>query len=255
MHLPNGQFAEVTHSGNIVLEENIVLTDVLCVPTFAYNLLSIPKLIKNTNCKVFFSDKSCFLQDPNLMKATEIGSRKEGLYLLNKTPVHSLSPSLLHSNKVCNTMSCKRSILWHSRLGHPSVQSLKVLPFDIVNFPVTINDCDICHLAKDTKVPFPTSSTISGKLFDLVHVDIWGPYKHKTHGNCSYFLTLVEDKSKATWTYLFTEKTQVIHLMQTFLAHVNNHFSATVKTVRSDYGTELVNQTLHQEFAKLGITH
>ncbi|KAK1396586.1 hypothetical protein POM88_006449 [Heracleum sosnowskyi] len=52
-HLPNGQHTTVTHIGTIILHVNIVLTDVLYVPSFNYNLLSIPKLTSTNSCNVF----------------------------------------------------------------------------------------------------------------------------------------------------------------------------------------------------------
>lgn len=38
--LPNGHFAEVTHIGTIQLSEHLILTNVLCVPSFSFNLIS-----------------------------------------------------------------------------------------------------------------------------------------------------------------------------------------------------------------------
>jgi hypothetical protein len=46
VRLPNGQFASVTHIGIINISECFVLIDVLCIPSFSFNLISISKLIK-----------------------------------------------------------------------------------------------------------------------------------------------------------------------------------------------------------------
>nr|GEU70235.1 ribonuclease H-like domain-containing protein [Tanacetum cinerariifolium] len=37
--------------------------------------------------------------------------------------------------------------------------------------------CDICHQAKQTKEPFPISDHKTTNLGDIVHLDVWGPYK------------------------------------------------------------------------------
>ncbi|GJT96410.1 ribonuclease H-like domain-containing protein [Tanacetum coccineum] len=41
--------------------------------------------------------------------------------------------------------------------------------------------CDICQKAKQTKEPFPLSEHKSSALDQLVHLDLWGPYKVVAH--------------------------------------------------------------------------
>lgn len=50
LHLPNGATAEVISVGTVMLSSDIVLQNVLCVPEFSYNLLSISKLLIDTEC-------------------------------------------------------------------------------------------------------------------------------------------------------------------------------------------------------------
>lgn len=47
LHLPNGDKSIVSHIGNIKLPSDIILKDVLVVPTFQCNLLSIPHKASN----------------------------------------------------------------------------------------------------------------------------------------------------------------------------------------------------------------
>lgn len=44
VHLPDGSVKEVQHIGSITLHRNITLTDVMHVPSFRRNLLSVHKL-------------------------------------------------------------------------------------------------------------------------------------------------------------------------------------------------------------------
>lgn len=151
--------------------------------------------------------------------------------------------------------ACKDFHLWHARLGHPSLSSMKFLPAGMYFCEADLNKCDTCHLAKQTRLVFPKSQTTSTELFDLVHMDVWGPYKYKTHGYCGYFLTIVEDKSRSTWTYLFADKSQVPSIILAYLAYVSTQFHNTIKAVRTDNGSEFINLTLKTEFSKLGIQH
>lgn len=42
-------------------------------------------------------------------------------------------------------------------------------------------------LAKKTRHKFPTSQTMSEAIYSLIHVDLRGPYRHKTHNNFNSF--------------------------------------------------------------------
>lgn len=64
--------------------------------------------------------------------------------------------------------------LWHKRLGHPSDVILNHLSFCKNKRKETIV-CDTCHLAKQARFPFFSSNTTSLDIFELIHVDIWGP--------------------------------------------------------------------------------
>jgi hypothetical protein len=53
--LPNENFALVTHIGTVQVSAHLTLTDVLCVPSFSFNLLSVSKLVKTFHyCFLFF---------------------------------------------------------------------------------------------------------------------------------------------------------------------------------------------------------
>ncbi|XP_010665837.1 uncharacterized protein LOC104883080 [Beta vulgaris subsp. vulgaris] len=53
-----------------------------------------------------------------------------------------------------------------------------------------------------------------------------------------YFLTLVDDYSRAVWVYLLHNKTQVYKYFLSFFAMVKRQFATNVQIVRSDNGTE-----------------
>ena len=57
---------------------------------------------------------------------------------------------------------------------------------------------DVCHFAKPKRLSFPISTSKSKKCFDLIHVDIWGPYSIPSIHGHKYFLTIVDDYSRYT---------------------------------------------------------
>lgn len=74
----------------------------------------------------------------------------------------------------------------------------------------TIDHCNVCPCAKQTRIPFPISTSKSFACFDLLHMDLWGPYKTPTYDGCKYFLIIVDDMSRYTWIFLLKLKSDVV---------------------------------------------
>lgn len=66
-----------------------------------------------------------------------------------------------------------KSNLWHSHLGHLSKGSLKLIS---TTDPAIHNDlkdpCDYYYYAKQKRLSFPLSNSVSQTAFELIHVDI-----------------------------------------------------------------------------------
>ena len=97
--------------------------------------------------------------------------------------------------------------LWHKRFGYTSSNALNHLKFlSHLNCQIP-KICDICHRAKQHRLPFQPSTQITTKPFELLHIDIWGPYQEASLDGARYVLTIVDDFSRATWTFLMHHKT------------------------------------------------
>ena len=59
--------------------------------------------------------------------------------------------------------------------------------------------------------------------FELIHVDTWGPYHTKTYSGHRYFLTIMDDYTRVTWTHLMVTKDEAMPLLISFIkmAHIN----------------------------------
>ena len=84
--LLNGHLVHATHLGTIQLSTFITLHDVLYVPAFTFNLISISKLVSSTNCKLIFSSNICILQD--MTTKVRIGTAEVSCGLYQFTPKH-----------------------------------------------------------------------------------------------------------------------------------------------------------------------
>lgn len=108
----------------------------------------------------------------------------------------------------------------------------------------------VVFLAKQFRLQFPSSFSTSEHLFHIVHADLLGPYRFKTHGQCNMFFTLMEDKSRCTWVYLLSDKSTVPILLREYILLIQNQFQTTIKVLRIDNGYEFMNL-----LTDLGIIH
>lgn len=100
---------------------------------------------------------------------------------------------------------------------------------------------DMCHRAKFHRLQFNESNSIADNCFDLVHMDLWGPYRVADLNGAQYFLTLVDDKSRATWIYMIHQKSQTCNILRNFILMIKTQFDKNVKQFRSDNGSEFIN--------------
>ncbi|KAL2235899.1 UNVERIFIED_CONTAM: Retrovirus-related Pol polyprotein from transposon RE2 [Sesamum indicum] len=130
IYLPNGTTQSVTHKGTINLHPHLTLTDVLFVPQFHHNLLSVSKLCSHSNLEMKFHSSCCLLQDPVTNKVIAIGRLCKNLYVLDKSSFDPTVIAFLNSITVgpCTVPAPCDHTLWHRRLGHPSSLTLKHLP-------------------------------------------------------------------------------------------------------------------------------
>ncbi|GMI67901.1 hypothetical protein HRI_000459300 [Hibiscus trionum] len=83
VQLPNGNSTSVTHIGSCNLTSTKVLKNVLCVPTFKFNLISVSQLVKDWNCAISFLPNVCMAQDLCSGEMKTIGRYHDGLYVLH----------------------------------------------------------------------------------------------------------------------------------------------------------------------------
>ena len=145
VELPNGETAMVSHIGSISLSATLVLHNVLCVPSFSFNLLPVSQLTQSSSCYLIFLANLCFIQDLICWRMIGVGEVHDGLYLLQQNPsdactspinsgssfqslFNSVFKSVLNKSQfpVINNVVVPYS-LWHLRLGHPSDAKLSSL--------------------------------------------------------------------------------------------------------------------------------
>ncbi|KAL0561798.1 hypothetical protein IC582_002241 [Cucumis melo] len=235
----NGGQTKIFGTGTISVF-NKPVNEVLYLPDFHSNLLSVNKIVKDLNCAVIFLPEKVIFQDIVSGEMIGEGILRNGLYYLQQ-------------NNKCfvSSKNTDRGHLLHLRFGHPSDQVLnRLFHYNYDSF-----SCDTCRFAKQTRLPFPTSITKVEKCFDLIHSDVWGPSPEESYNHYKYYVTFIDDFSKTTWVYLLKTKNEVFSCFQEFFNFITNQYNAQVKIFRSDNGTEYVNKEFTNFFKQHGILH
>ena len=60
--------------------------------------------------------------------------------------------------------------------------------------------CEQCQHGKQTRVHFKTKEHSSTKPLELVHTDLYGPTKSKGLNGEKYFMLLIDDYTRMTWS-------------------------------------------------------
>lgn len=85
INLPTGSTAAISYTGTVAISPTLSLNDVLCVPNFKHNLLSVQKLLKHNSCEVKFLPTHCIILDNESQTVIAVGEAKHGLYYLVNT--------------------------------------------------------------------------------------------------------------------------------------------------------------------------
>ncbi|GJZ34506.1 retrovirus-related pol polyprotein from transposon TNT 1-94 [Tanacetum coccineum] len=118
----------------------------------------------------------------------------------------------------------------------------------------------ICLLSKATKTnkknPHkPKSEDTNQEKLYLLHMDLCGPMRVTSVNGKKYILIIVDDYSRFTWVKCLRSKDEAPNFIIKFLKMIQLRLKAPVRRIRTDNGTEFVNQTLREYYEKVGISH
>nr|GFA28647.1 hypothetical protein [Tanacetum cinerariifolium] len=154
------------------------------------------------------------------------------------------------------------SMVMTSSLSHLNFDTINLLSKNdiVVGLPKLkfIKDhlCSSCELGKAKRKSFHTKLTPSSKSrLQLLHMDLCGPMRVTSINGKRYILVIVDDYFRYTWTHFLRSKDEIPEVLINFLRLVQRGLQAQVRVVRTDKGTEFLNQTLHAYFAAEGILH
>jgi hypothetical protein len=225
--------AEYIGSVKLILESGfkLELKNVLYIPSFRRNLISVSVLDKSGLCCVFKNGVMQLLSESNVIGTAVLSN---GLYKLNLSSLND--ESFVAKRALLNEES---STLWHKRLGHISKERLErlvksgLLPSLDFDDMETCVDCIRGKLTKTRK----KEAKRSDDLLQIIHTDICGPFQNTICG-CRYFITFIDDLSRYGHIFLIKEKLEALEKFKVFKLEVENQLEKKIKIVRSDRGGE-----------------
>ena len=247
--IADGSSAPIMGCGIVSCTSSLSLNPVLHVPNFPLSLLSVSSITKSLNCRAVFEPTFCVFQELKSGRVLGTGTERDGLYYLD----NKVAPLALSTVSTSNT---DELLLLHHRLGHPSFQSLgRMFPSLFTSCCKEKLICEVCELAKHTRINYPSSGERCNVPLEVVHSDVWGPSKVTSLLGERWYVTFIDGFSRCTWLYLLKHKSEVLSAFKDFYTLVCNQYNANVKVFRSDNGTEYLNGDFDSFLASRGIIH
>ncbi|GKF27152.1 integrase, catalytic region, zinc finger, CCHC-type containing protein [Tanacetum coccineum] len=86
-------------------------------------------------------------------------------------------------------------------------------------------------------------------------MDLCGPMRVASINGKKYTLVIVDDYSRFTWVKFLASKDEAPDFIIKFLKMIQVRLNTTIRNVRTNNGTEFVNQTLCSYYESEGISH
>ncbi|GJR83253.1 retrovirus-related pol polyprotein from transposon TNT 1-94 [Tanacetum coccineum] len=155
-----------------------------------------------------------------------------------------------------------KSWLWHRRLSHLNFGTLNKLAKDGLARGIPRlkfqkdHLCSACALGKSKKSSHqPKAEDTNQEKLYLLHMDLCGPMRVASINEKRYILVIVDDYSRFTWVIFLKTKDEAPAAIIKCIKNIQVRLNATVWNVRTDNGTEFVNQTLREFYENVGISH
>nr|GEY71567.1 retrovirus-related Pol polyprotein from transposon TNT 1-94 [Tanacetum cinerariifolium] len=232
-----------------------VISRVYYVEGMGHNLFSVGQFC-DSDLEVAFRKHSCYVRDTNGVDLIK-GSRRTNLYTISVEDMMKSSPICLLSKASKN-----KSWLWHRRLNHLNfgtindlarkdlVRGLPRLKFEKDHL------CSACQLGKSKKHTHkPKAKNTNLEVLNTLHMDLCGPIRVQTINGKKYILVIVDDYSRFTWVKFLRSKDETPDVVIKFITQIQVGLNKTVRYVRTDNGTEFLNQTMTAFYDRIGVFH
>ncbi|CAI7849129.1 unnamed protein product [Closterium sp. NIES-53] len=159
----------------------------------------------------------------------------------------------------CRPLS-HETLLWHHRLGHPSLPRLRGmasrtlvsgLPRSLPPLPPgPAPTCVPCVEGRQRAAPHSSTFPPTEAPLQILHMDVWGPARVRGQGHERYFLLVVDDYSRYTTVFPLRSKGEVPVVLIAWIRNARFHLSESfgldlpILRLHSDRGGEFCSDLL-----------
>ncbi|CAI7834807.1 unnamed protein product [Closterium sp. NIES-53] len=142
-------------------------------------------------------------------------------------------------------------LLWHHRLGHPSLPRLRGmasrtlvsgLPRCLPPLPSgPAPTCVPCVEGRQRAAPHSSEFPPTEAPLQTLHMDMWGPARVRGQGHGHYFLLVVDDYSRYTSVFLLRSKGDVTEVLIDWIRSARRHLSRRIGMVMDIAHTSMIH--------------
>ena len=250
----NDHFGAIMGYGDYVFGDSVI-SRVYYVEGLGHNLFSVGQFC-DSDLEVAFRKHTCFVRNLEGLELLK-GCRGNNLYTISIEDMMKSSPICLLSKASKN-----KSWLWHRRLNHLNFKTINELTRkDLVRGMPRLKYekdhlCPACQLGKSIKYAHkPKTINTNLEVLNTLHMDLCGPMRVQSINGKKYVLVIVDDYSRFTWVKFLRTKDETPEVIIKFIKQLQVLLNKTVRIIRTDNGTEFVNQQLNKFYESMGITH
>ncbi|CAI7862037.1 unnamed protein product [Closterium sp. NIES-53] len=249
-------------SGGPVLARSSTVLPCPAVPSGSLPGLHLPSFSTNLVSGADLQDQWVDQFTPGGQRVTHCTCSRTGRHLATFTRAPGSSLYTL-------TTVSPQTLLWHHRLGHPSVQRLRSmhrrvlvsgLPRVLPPLPtLPAPPCLPCVKGRQRAAPHSSSFPPTEAPLQTLHLDVWGPARVRGQGHEPYFLLVVVDYTRYTTVFPLRTKGEVpdvlIPWIRTARLQLRERFETDFPVLRlhSDRGGEFSSDLLAAFCAEHGI--
>uniref|UniRef100_W8AUM1 Retrovirus-related Pol polyprotein from transposon TNT 1-94 n=1 Tax=Ceratitis capitata TaxID=7213 RepID=W8AUM1_CERCA len=225
---------------------NVTLVDVLFVPGLQCNFISVARAV-NSGYIVQFRGNSAKIID------------EHGGIILSAEKVSDLYIFQANKHKLYLSRKTTDDVMkWHNRFGHLNFGSLRELSNKKMVFGLSVNvpagvNCALCMSSKCSQRPYSSSKNKAADVLGVVHTDVCGPVNIESIGGSRYFLIFVDDRTRYIFVYFIRHKNEAFDKFKEYKAMAERQTGKKLKILRSDNGTEFVNNAFDDFLKENGI--
>ncbi|CAI5948528.1 unnamed protein product [Closterium sp. NIES-65] len=274
-------------SGGPVIATSSTIVPCPAVPSGTLSGLHLPSFSTNLVAGCVLQDGGVHQFTPAYERVTHCTCARTGRHLATFTrqpgsdlytlttesPQVVASASASASGQLSAPCSCRslahETVLWHHRLGHPSVQRLRAmhsrylvsgLPRVLPALPPSpAPTCLPCVEGRQRAAPHSSSFPPTTAPLQTLHMDVWGPTRVRGQGQERYFLIVVDDYSRYTSVFPLRTKGEVPDVLIPWIRRARLqlserfHSDFPVLRLHSDRGGEFSSDLLAAYCAEHGI--